>query len=100
MVARVQRNARPTNPFSFAGWVLLIGEQFEQARVICALLVSIAYTALHFCIKPVKECVANYSKAVARLRLLHQPFLCGARANNRCVVHETLTSSLSLFTVP
>ena len=35
-----------------AGWVQLIGEEHEQARVIVALLVSITFEALHLSIKP------------------------------------------------
>ena len=37
------------------GWVLLIGEEFEQGRVIVAIFVSIAFLALHFAVKPFKR---------------------------------------------
>ena len=38
-----------------AGWVLLIDENFEQARVIVALLVSIGFLALHVAVKPLER---------------------------------------------
>ena len=38
-----------------AGWVLLIGEEFEQARVLVALLISLAFLALHMIFKPFKR---------------------------------------------
>ena len=42
---------------ALTGWVLLIGEESEQARVLVALLVSIAFLALHLSIKPLRRCV-------------------------------------------
>jgi hypothetical protein len=43
-------------PIKTAGWVLLISEEFEQARVLVALLVSIMFLAFHFAVKPLKRC--------------------------------------------
>ena len=40
---------------TLTGWVLLITEEYEQARVLVALLVSIAFLALHLSIKPLKR---------------------------------------------
>jgi hypothetical protein len=42
-------------PAVAAGWVLLIGEDAELARVVVALLVSVAYFALHFAVKPFRH---------------------------------------------
>ena len=38
------------------GWVLLIGHETELARIIVALLVSVAFVAFHLGIKPFKRC--------------------------------------------
>ena len=40
---------------TLTGWVLLIGYDSEQARVLIALLVSITFLALHFTIKPLHK---------------------------------------------
>jgi hypothetical protein len=40
---------------TLTGWVLLVEEDFEQARVLMALLASIAFLALHLSIKPFKR---------------------------------------------
>jgi len=40
---------------TLTGWVLLISEEFEQARVLVALLVSIMFLAFHFAVKPLKR---------------------------------------------
>ena len=40
---------------TLTGAVLLIGEQFEQARVLVALLVSIAFITMHLAIGPLKR---------------------------------------------
>jgi hypothetical protein len=37
------------------GWVLLIGEDFEQARVLIALLISIVFLAMQLIIQPFKR---------------------------------------------
>jgi len=37
------------------GWVMLIEESFEQARVVAALLVSISFQALHLSVMPLKR---------------------------------------------
>lgn len=40
---------------ALVGWVLLIGEQSELARVLVALIVSISFLALHFAVKPTRR---------------------------------------------
>jgi hypothetical protein len=42
------------------GWVLLISEQSELARVLVALLITIAFQALHFAVKPFKRYSARW----------------------------------------
>ena len=37
---------------TLTGWVLLINEEYEQARVLAALLASVTFMVLHFAIKP------------------------------------------------
>ena len=37
---------------ALCGWVLLIGEAYEQARVLVALLISIAFLTVHLVIRP------------------------------------------------
>eukprot|EP00966_Prymnesium_polylepis_P132894 3071932-Prymnesium_polylepis.2 len=39
-----------------AGWVLLISDDFEQARVLVALFVSITFLTLHVSAKPYRRC--------------------------------------------
>lgn len=39
------------------GWILLISEDAEQARVIVALIVSVAFLSLHLTIKPLRRYV-------------------------------------------
>ena len=39
------------------GGVLLIGEEYEQARVLLALLVSINFLAMQLIVKPFRRCV-------------------------------------------
>ena len=41
---------------ALCGWVLVIGEEYEQARVLVAIFVSTAFLALHLCIQPLKRC--------------------------------------------
>ena len=41
------------------GWVLLIGEEAEQARVLVALLVSIGFLVLRLSLKPQRRCAAG-----------------------------------------
>ena len=41
---------------TLVGWVLLIGDEFEQARVLVALFLSIAFLTLHVSIKPFIRC--------------------------------------------
>ena len=43
---------------TLTGWVLLIGEDFEQARVLVALIVSIFFLTMHLSYKPLRRCVA------------------------------------------
>jgi hypothetical protein len=43
---------------TLCGWVLLIGEESEQARVVVALLVSIGFLAFHVAIKPLARYAA------------------------------------------
>jgi hypothetical protein len=62
------------------GWVLLI--EAEQARVIVALLVSVAFLALHLFIKPLHRCES--------LRI--QPLLACPR-RNWLGAHQTIRSS-------
>ena len=38
------------------GWVLLINEENELARVIIALLVSLFYLGMHASVKPYRRC--------------------------------------------
>ena len=48
---------------TLTGWVLLIGEESEQARVLVALLVSITFLATQLAVKPLRRCVrlgSNY----------------------------------------
>ena len=45
-----------------AGWVLLIEETFELARVLVALCVSVAFFAIHVAIKPFKRSVAKQDR--------------------------------------
>jgi hypothetical protein len=44
---------------ALTGWVLLINEDSEQARVLVALLVSISFAAIHLTIKPIRRHVAS-----------------------------------------
>jgi hypothetical protein len=37
---------------TLTGWVLLIGEESEQARLLVALLISIVFLSFHLSIKP------------------------------------------------
>ena len=41
---------------TLTGWVLMISEQAEQARVLVALLVSIAFFGLQLSVKPLRRC--------------------------------------------
>ena len=53
-----------------AGWVLLIGEEYEQARVLVALLVSIASVALHLSVKPLRRIEDSYLTSFVELALV------------------------------
>jgi hypothetical protein len=44
---------------TLTGWVLLIGEEFEQGRILLALIISTAFLALHLSSKPLKRCGAQ-----------------------------------------
>ena len=47
-------------PASIAiGWVLLIGEESEQARILVALLVSIAFLSIQLSVYPLRRPVDN-----------------------------------------
>jgi hypothetical protein len=41
---------------ALTGWLLLIEESFEQARVMVAILVSVFFMAIHIAVKPFKRC--------------------------------------------
>eukprot|EP00966_Prymnesium_polylepis_P092594 2143546-Prymnesium_polylepis.2 len=41
------------------GWVLLVRDDAEQARVLVAVLISFAFLALRFAVKPLKRCAAQ-----------------------------------------
>ena len=53
-VNRELMSPRPA-PICTQGWVLLISEDFEQARVLVALLVSITFFGLHLSIRPLRR---------------------------------------------
>jgi hypothetical protein len=53
------------------GWVLLIGEEYEQGRVIVAIFVSIAFLALHFAVKP----FARFAATIETTPKSFQPLL-------------------------
>ena len=40
---------------ALTGWLLIIGEAYEQARVLAALLISISFLALHLSIQPLQR---------------------------------------------
>jgi hypothetical protein len=46
-----------------SGWVLLISEKAEQARVLVALFVSIAFLAMRFSLRPLKRCATLPTQA-------------------------------------
>ena len=48
------------------GWVLLIGEEHEQARVLLAILASVFFLALHFSFQPLKRYAYVSVQAVVR----------------------------------
>jgi hypothetical protein len=52
---------------TLVGWVLLISEDFEQARVLVALLVSILFLLLHLSIRPLRRCVEERTTDPQRL---------------------------------
>ena len=49
---------------ALTGWVLLIEEAFEQARVLVALLVSVTFIALRLTIQPLKRCAPEAAASV------------------------------------
>jgi hypothetical protein len=44
---------------ALTGWVLLIGGEAEQARVIVALFVSILFFGLNLRLRPLRQCAAR-----------------------------------------
>jgi hypothetical protein len=56
---RAESIDRCPNPCATAGWILLIRDDAVQARVIVALLLSVALLALHLFIKPLARCVVS-----------------------------------------
>jgi hypothetical protein len=71
---------------TLVGWVLPISEKSEEARIVVALLVSVALLALHFAIRPLKRCAApNPNRAEA-----HHHRIC-LRRPPPCVCHRTST---------
>jgi len=55
---------------TLTGWVLLIKEESEQARVLVALLVSITFLSLHLSIKPLRRSDDAALTALAHLTLI------------------------------
>ena len=55
---------------TLTGWVLLVNEEFEQARVLAALLVSVTFLALHFSIKPLRRPEDGALMTMAELTLV------------------------------
>eukprot|EP00966_Prymnesium_polylepis_P078051 1809271-Prymnesium_polylepis.1 len=55
---------------TLTGWVLLIKEEFEQARVIVALTVSTAFLALHLSFKPLRRAEDGALMACIELALV------------------------------
>jgi Ca2+/Na+ antiporter len=53
-----------------AGWVLLIGEETEQARVLVALLVSIAFLTLQLAVQPYRKKEDTFLMALVSLALI------------------------------
>jgi|EP00966_Prymnesium_polylepis_P016638 hypothetical protein len=49
---------------------MLIGEDFEQARVLVALLVSIAFLVVHLSVKPLRRSEDNALMTVVELALI------------------------------
>eukprot|EP00966_Prymnesium_polylepis_P004455 102562-Prymnesium_polylepis.1 len=52
------------------GWVLLIREDFEQARVVLALLVSVAFLAVRLTVRPVRRADNSVVTAILDLALI------------------------------
>ena len=75
------------------GAVLLIGEEFEQARVLVALLVSIAFVTLHLSIKPLRRCEEHKStRALAAFALV-----CETQLSTRTPFCRAEDGALMLF---
>mmetsp|Transcript_14795 Transcript_14795/g.39539 ORF Transcript_14795/g.39539 Transcript_14795/m.39539 type:complete len:438 (+) Transcript_14795:2667-3980(+) len=55
---------------TLTGWVLLIGEKFEQARVLVALVVSVTFLALHLSRRPLKRAGDSYLMMTVELALI------------------------------
>jgi hypothetical protein len=49
-----------TDSCSADGWVLLIRDDAEQARVLLGLITSVAFLALRVAVKPLKQCGAGF----------------------------------------
>jgi hypothetical protein len=63
--ASILMHSRGGPPYSI-GWVLLIGEDAEQARVLVALIVSIAFLSLHLSIRPLRRYASSVGNAIER----------------------------------
>eukprot|EP00966_Prymnesium_polylepis_P045756 1059373-Prymnesium_polylepis.1 len=55
---------------TLTGWVLLIGEETEQARVLVALLVSIAFLTLQLAVQPYRKKEDTFLMALVSLALI------------------------------
>jgi hypothetical protein len=69
-----------------AGTVLLIGEEFEQARVIAALLISVAFLAVHLTVQPLRKAVDGALMALIELALV-LVYVCCGDSNFGCRIH-------------
>jgi hypothetical protein len=62
-------SAHVESAFVALGWLLLIKEDHEQARVLVAILVSVLFLALHLSVKPLRRC----AEALGSLAHVAQP---------------------------
>ena len=75
-VCKADEQARP----ACVGWVLLIPDESEKARVLAAILISGAFISLHLALKPLKRCASPHWR-VLRHSLLS--CICWACAESR-----------------
>jgi hypothetical protein len=57
---------------TLVGWVTLVEEEFEQLRVLIALLISITFLTMHFAVKPFKRCVSGFEVCRSFSRTAHE----------------------------